>query len=36
MGDSLGVELFRRDLERKSSERYKGCVVRSRLKRVLN
>ena len=35
-GDSLGVELARRDLERKSSERYKGSVVRSRLKRVLN
>ena len=36
MGDSLGVELARRDLERESSERYKGFVVRSRLKRVLN
>ena len=35
-GDSLGVELVRRDLERESSERYKGSVVRSRLKRVLN
>ena len=35
-GDSLGIELPRRDLERKSSERYKGSVVRSRLKRVLN
>ena len=35
-GDSLGVELARRDLERKSSERYKGFVVRSRLNRVLN
>ena len=35
-GDSLGVELARRDLERESSERYKGSVVRSRLKRVLN
>ena len=35
-GDSLGVELARRDLERESSERYKGAVVRSRLKRVLN
>ena len=34
--DSLGVELARRDLERESSERYKGSVVRSRLKRVLN
>ena len=33
-GDSLGVELARRDLE--CSERYKGSVVRSRLKRVLN
>ena len=36
MGDSLGVELARRDVERESSERYKGCVVRSRLKRALN
>ena len=36
MGDSLGVELARRDLERESSERYKGHVVRSRLRRVLN
>ena len=35
-GDSLGVELARKDLERESSERYKGSVVRSRLKRVLN
>ena len=33
---SLTVELARRDLERESSERYKGFVVRSRLKRVLN
>ena len=36
MGDSLTVELARGDLERESSERYKGYVVRSRLKRVLN
>ena len=35
-GDSLNVELARGDLERESSERYKGYVVRSRLKRVLN
>ena len=35
-GDSQGVELARRYLERESSERYKGSVVRSRLKRVLN
>ena len=35
-GDSLTIELARGDLERKSSERYKGYVVRSRLKRVLN
>ena len=34
-GDSLTVELARRDLERETSERYKGFVVRSRLKRVL-
>ena len=36
VGDSLCVELARGDLERESSERYKGAVVRSRLKRVLN
>ena len=35
-GNSLTVELLRRDLERESSERYKGFVVRTRLKRVLN
>ena len=35
-GDPLTVELARRDLERKTSEHYKGFVVRSRLKRVLN
>ena len=35
-GDFLNVELARGDLERESSERYKGYVVRSRLKRVLN
>ena len=34
-GKSLSVELARRDLERESSERYKGFVVRSWLKRVL-
>ena len=34
-GDSLGVELARRDLEHDSSERYKRHVVRSRLRRVL-
>ena len=33
--DSRGVELARRDLERESSECYKGHVVRSRLNRVL-
>ena len=32
--DSLGVELATRDLDRESSERYKGHVVRSRLRRV--
>ena len=31
-GYSLGVELARRDLERERSERYKGSVLRSRLK----
>ena len=35
-GYSLTIELARGDLERKTSERYKGFVVRSRLKRVLN
>ena len=35
-GDLLTAELTRRDLERKTSERYKGFVVRSRLKRVRN
>ena len=35
-GDSLTVELARGDLECESSEHYKGYVVRSRLKRVLN
>ena len=34
--DFLTVELARKDLERESSEHYKGFVVRSRLKRVLN
>ena len=34
--DSLTVELARRNLERKASERYRRFVVRSRLKRVLN
>ena len=35
-GDSLTIELARGDLGRESSKRYKGYVVRSRLKRVLN
>ena len=35
-GDSLTLELARRNLERKTTKRYKGFVVRSRLKRVLN
>ena len=34
--DSLTVQLAWSDLERETSERYKGFVVRSRLKRVLN
>ena len=33
---TLYVEQARRDLECESSERYKGFVVRTRLKRVLN
>ena len=35
-GDSLTVELARGNLQRESSECYKGHVVRSRLRRVLN
>ena len=35
-GDSLTVELARGDHERETSQRYKGFLVRSRLKRVLN
>ena len=34
--DSLAVDLSRRDLERDASERYKGFIVRSRLKSVPN
>ena len=34
--DSLTIELARRDLEHESSKHYKGFIVRSRLKRVLN
>ena len=33
-GDSLAVDLARRDLEHGASKRYKGFVVRNRLKRV--
>ena len=35
-GDSLAVDLVKRDLEREASEHYKGYVVRSTLKRVPN
>ena len=35
-GNSLTVELARRDFEHETSKCYKGFVVRSRLKRVLN
>ena len=35
-GDSLTVELARRDLERNTSELNKGFFFRSRLQRVLN
>ena len=35
-GDSLAEDLARWDLEREASERYKGYVVRSKLKRVHN
>ena len=34
--DSLAVDLPRRDLELEASKRYKGFVVRTRLKRVSN
>ena len=34
--DSLAVYLARQNLEREASERYKGFVVRARLKRVFN
>ena len=33
-GDSLAIDLARRDIEREASERYKGFVVTSRLKRA--
>ena len=36
VGDSVAIDLARRDLERESSECYKGFVVRNRLKRVPN
>ena len=36
VGDSLAIDLARRDLEREASECYKGFVVRNRLKRVSN
>ena len=35
-GNSLAVDLARRDIEREASERYKGFVVRARLNRVSN
>ena len=35
-GDSFTIDLARRDLEHEASERYKGFVVRTRLKRVSN
>ena len=35
-GDSLAVDLARRDIEHEASERCKGFVVRNRLKRVSN
>jgi len=35
-GDPLAVDLARGDLEREASERYQGCIVRSRLNRVSN
>ena len=35
-GDSLTIDLVKGDLEHEASERYKGFVVRNRLKRVSN
>ena len=35
-GVSVAIDLAKGDLEREASERYKGFVVRNRLKRVLN
>ena len=35
-GNSLTIELARGDLEHENSKCYKGYVVRSRLRRVLN
>ena len=35
-GDSVAIDLAKGDLEREASERYKGFVVRNRLKRVPN
>ena len=34
--DAIAVELVRRDLDRAASERYKGYVIRSKLKAVPN
>ena len=36
VGESVAVDLARRDLEREASERFKGFVVKNRLKRVSN
>ena len=36
VGDSLAVDLARRDLELEASKHYRGFVVRNRLKRVSN
>ena len=36
VGDSVVIDLAKGDLEREASERYKGFVVRNRLKRVPN
>ena len=35
-GDSVAIDLAKGDLERETSKRYKGFVVRNRLKRVSN
>ena len=35
-GDALAIDLVKRDLQCEATKCYKGFIVRSRLKRVLN